>query len=282
MLKTTFRSLALAGAMMIALPAFAADDAKATADRVVATVNGAEIYYSELLEAQSAMGGQAQAMPLEAIQGLLINSIADRKLVAAAARLEGVHKTDEFKKRMQSIEEHVLQRQYLMSFAENAIEEDAIKAAHKKMVDSFNPEKEVHARHILVKSEDDAKAIIKELEGGADFAELAKEKSEGPSGKNGGDLGFFGAGQMVPAFELAAFDLKEGAFSKEPVKTQFGYHIIKAEAFRVTEPPKLAEVEEKIKGDLANKAVTEYIEGLRKQADIKMFDKTGKEIKMDQ
>ncbi len=282
MLKTTFRSFVLAGALIVALPAFAADKPVADKDRVVATVNGADIYYSELLEAQRAMGGQAQAMPLNVIQGLLVNSIADRKLVAATARMEGVHKTDEFKKRMQSIEEHVLQRQYLMDYADKAVTDEKVKVKYDEMVKSFNPEKQVHARHILLKTEDEAKAVIKELEGGADFAELAKTKSTGPSGPNGGDLGFFGAGQMVPEFELAAFDLKEGGFSKKPVKTQFGYHVIKAEAFRVSEPPKLEEVADKIKGDLANDAVTSYIEGLRKKAEIKMFDEAGKEIKMDE
>jgi len=282
MLKTTFRSFLFAGALLVALPAFAADNNAADKDRVVATVNGANIYYSELLEAQRAMGGQAQSMPLNVIQGILVNSIADRKLVAAKARMDGLHKTDEFKQRMQSIEEHVLQRQFLIDFAEKAATEEKVKAAYDEMVKNFNPEKEVHARHILLKTEDEAKAVIKELEGGADFVELAKTKSTGPSGPNGGDLGFFGAGQMVPPFELAAFDLKEGEFSKKPVKTQFGYHVIKAEAFRVSEAPKLEAVEEKIKGDIANESVGEYIESLRKKAEIKMFDEAGKEIKMDQ
>lgn len=279
MLKSTFRAFALAGALAITLPAFAADEKND--DPVVATVNGANVYYSELLEAQRAMGEQAQAMPLEMIQSLLINSIADRKLVAAAARLQGVHKTEEFHKRMTSIEEHVLQRQLLTEFAEKQLTDEAIKTSYDQMVKNFTPEMEVNARHILVETEDEAKAIIKELDGGADFAELAKEKSTGPSGANGGDLGYFSAGAMVPEFDKAVFAMEKGEHSKEPVKTQFGFHVIKVEQYRSSEAPKLEEVEEQIKGEIANKAVSGYVATLRQQAKIVLFDKDGKEIKQD-
>ncbi len=280
MLKTTFKGLVLAGAMAIALPAIAADAEKKD-DYVVATVNGSEIYFSDLMEAQRDMGAQAQAMPLEMIQNLLINSIADRKMVAAKARMEGIHKTDDFKKRMITVEEGVLSRQFLNGFAESKMTDDAVKAAYDDMVKDFKPEKEVHARHILVKTEDEAKAIIKELKEGADFAETAKAKSTGPSGATGGDLGFFARGAMVPAFEKAAFELKNGEVSAEPVKTQFGYHIIKVEESRDSEAPKLADVAEKLKGEIANDAVKKLIDDLRKKAEIKLFDKDGKEIEQD-
>ncbi|WP_167730462.1 peptidylprolyl isomerase [Terasakiella sp. SH-1] len=278
MLKTTFRGLALAGALALSLPALADDHQK---DRVVATVNGANIFYSELIEAQKAMGGQAQAMPLEMIQSMLINSIADRKLVAAAARMNGVHKTEDFKKRMMSIEEHVLQREHLTKFAEAKMTDKAVKAEYDKMVKDFTPQMEVHARHILVEKKEEADAVIKELKGGADFVELAKTKSTGPSGPNGGDLGFFGKGMMVPEFEAAAFSLKKGEFTKEAVKTQFGFHVIKVEETRQSKAPSLEESEEQIKGKIANEAVKTYVDSLRKKAEIKLFDADGKEIKQD-
>ncbi len=278
MLKSTFRGLVLAGAMAIALPAFAADKDD---DRVVATVNGAKIFYSEVLEAQKAMGGQAQAVPLEMIQTLLINTIADRKLVAVEARNKGVDKTESYKKRLASIEEHILQREYLTSFAEEQITDEKVKAAYEKVVKDFKPTMEVNARHILLKTEEDAKEVIKDLDKGVDFAQLAKNKSTGPSGANGGDLGFFGQGAMVPEFEKAAFALKKGEYSKEPVKTQFGFHVIKVEEFRKSEAPKMEEAADQIKGEIANKAVSEYIESLRKSAKIVLFDDAGKEIKTD-
>lgn len=281
MIKTTFRSLMLCAAITLALPALAADDKKADEDHVVATVNGANIYYSDIVEAQRSLGQQMQGMPVEMIQGLLVNSIADRKLVAAQARKEKLHESEDYKKRLLTIEEHVLQREFLTKYAEAELGDDKVKAAYEEMIKDFKPATEVHARHILVKTEDEAKELIAALDKGIDFVELAKKKSTGPSGPNGGDLGFFGAGQMVPAFEKAAFELKKGEYTKTAVKTQFGFHVIKVEETRESDAPKFEESEEELKGKIANDAVTAYLNDLRKSAKIVMLDKDGKEIKTD-
>lgn len=278
MLKTTFRTLVMAGALTLSVSAIA-DEKKD--DPVVATVNGIEIYYSQVQQAQRAMGGQAMAVPLEMIQSMLINTIADRTIVAEQARKDGFDKKEEFKKRMADIEQQVLARDFIADYAEKQITDKRVEEAYQDMIKDFEPQKEVRARHILVEDEAAAKAVIKELEGGADFAELAKSKSTGPSGSQGGDLGFFSAGAMVPEFEKAAFALKAGEFSKEPVKTQFGYHVIKLEEERKTQPPKLEDVKDQIEGEIGNEAVSAYIEGLRKDAKIVLFDKDGKEIKED-
>lgn len=278
MLKTTFRTLVMAGALTLSVSAIA--DEK-NDDPVVATVNGIEIYYSQVQQAQRAMGGQAMAVPLEMIQSMLINTIADRTIVAEQARKDGFDKKEEFKKRMADIEQQVLARDFIADYAEKQITDKRVEEAYQDMIKDFEPQKEVRARHILVEDEAAAKAVIKELEGGADFAELAKSKSTGPSGSQGGDLGFFSAGAMVPEFEKAAFALKAGEFSKEPVKTQFGYHVIKLEEERKTQPPKLEDVKDQIEGEIGNEAVSAYIEGLRKDAKIVLFDKDGKEIKED-
>lgn len=279
MLKTTFRALTLAGALTLSVSALAQDDA---ADRVVATVDGKKIYFSEVVEAQRAMGQQAMQMPLEMIQTMLINSIADRKLVVDAARKEGVDESERFKKRMAQVEEFILQREFLDKLAKDAASDKAIQASYDDMVKNFKPQMEVQARHILLKEEETAKDVIKALDGGADFAELAKEKSTGPSGANGGDLGFFSKGAMVPEFEAAAFALKAGEYSKEPVKTQFGYHVIKVEESRPSQPPKLETIKEQLKGQIANQAVAAYVADLRKGAKIVLLDENGKEIKPDQ
>ncbi|WP_417783861.1 peptidylprolyl isomerase [Terasakiella pusilla] len=278
MLKTTFRTLVMAGALTLSVSAIA-DEKKD--DPVVATVNGVEIYYSQVQQAQRAMGGQAMAVPLEMIQSMLINTIADRTIVAEQARKDGFDKNEEFKKRMADIEQQVLARDFIADYAEKQITDKRVEEAYQAMIKDFEPQKEVHARHILVEDEAAAKEVIKELEGGADFVELAKTKSTGPSGPQGGDLGFFSAGAMVPEFEKAAFALKAGEFSKEPVKTQFGYHVIKLEEERKTQPPKLEDVKDQIEGEIGNEAVSKYIEGLRKDAKIVLFDKDGKEIKED-
>jgi peptidyl-prolyl cis-trans isomerase C len=278
MLKTTFRTLVMAGALTLSVSAIA-DEKKD--DPVVATVNGVEIYYSQVQQAQRAMGGQAMAVPLEMIQSMLINTIADRTIVAEQARKDGFDKNEEFKKRMADIEQQVLARDFIADYAEKQITDKRVEEAYQAMIKDFEPQKEVRARHILVEDEAAAKDVIKELEGGADFVELAKTKSTGPSGPQGGDLGFFSAGAMVPEFEKAAFALKAGEFSKEPVKTQFGYHVIKLEEERKTQPPKLEDVKDQIEGEIGNEAVSKYIEGLRKDAKIVLFDKDGKEIKED-
>lgn len=278
MLKSSLRAMALASVLAFSAPALAQDSAE---DRVIATVNGAEIYYSDVLNAQQAMGEQAMAVPLQMIQGMLVNSIADRKLVAAEARESGITESDSFKKRMAEVEELILQREFLTQYAEDQLTDDAIKAAYDKMVKDFTPAKEVHARHILLKDEAAAQDVIKALKDGADFVELAKEKSTGPSGPNGGDLGFFGTGQMVPAFEQAAFALKAGEFSDTPVQTQFGYHVIKVEETRDTQAPAFEQAEESLKAQVANDAVSAYLDGLRKDAEIVLFDENGKPIAED-
>ena len=130
----------------------------------------------------------------------------------------------------------------------------------------------------LVKTEDEAKAIIKNLRGGADFEATAKEKSTGPSGPNGGDLGFFGKGQMVPEFEKAAFALKKGKITDTPVKTQFGWHIIKVDDRRKSEPPSFDSIKQKLRTEISQEAGSKYVSGLRKEAKIERFDLDGKPL----
>ncbi|MDV7341319.1 peptidylprolyl isomerase [Terasakiella sp. A23] len=283
MFKTTFRALALAGALSISTAAIAHDHGKSEVaeDHVVATVNGEKIYLSEVAEAQRAMGQQAMQMPLERIQGMLINTIADRIIVSQAARKAGFDKTDAFKKRMKDIEAQVLARDFISDYAKKQMTDERVNAAYQEHIKGFKPSQEVNARHILVKEEAEAKAIIKELEGGADFAELAKAKSTGPSGRDGGDLGYFGPGAMVPPFDKAVFSLKKGEISKEPVQTQFGYHVIKVEDIRDTQPPKLDAIRHELESQIGNESVGAYVETLRKDAKIVLLDKDGKEMKMD-
>jgi peptidyl-prolyl cis-trans isomerase C len=153
--------------------------------------------------------------------------------------------------------------------------EEALKARYEELKkgDGFSFE-EVHARHILLASEEDAKAVITELEGGADFEELAKEKSTGPSAPNGGDLGYFKKGAMVPEFGEAAFSMDVGSTSAEPVQTQFGFHVIKVEDKRTNEPS-FEETEPQIRQEVARDIVTALVEGLRQGATIERFNLDG-------
>jgi len=248
----------------------------ATDDPVVAKVNGIEITRSEVERAQTLLPDQYKQIPLEMIMPNLIDSIVDGYLAAQHATDNNYKDSDEFKDEMERIERQVLQRMALTREISANVTEDAIRARFDKFSTATGGKEEVHARHILVKTEDEAKAVIAELDKGADFAELAKTKSTGPSGPSGGDLGFFGRGQMVPAFEKAAFELEKGTYTSAAVKTQFGFHVIKSEDRRESAPPTFEESEQRMRAELTQEVATAFIEKLRSSAKIEKFlDKAG-------
>ena len=152
--------------------------------------------------------------------------------------------------------------------------DEAVKKAYEEKYAQAEPEKEYHAAHILVETEDEAKALIEELEGGADFAALAKEKSTGPSGPNGGDLGWFGKGMMVAPFEEAVIALEDGAISA-PVQTQFGWHVIKLNESRLAEAPALDDVRAEIEQELQSQLVEARIDALKQTATIDRSGESG-------
>ena len=247
-------------------------------DPVVATVNGVKIHKSMLVDAQQLLPQQYQQIPLMQIYPALVDTVIDMKLSAADARKKKLHETEHFKVLMSRIEEQMLQRTVLQAEMDKALTEEAIKKRYDAIVANSGLSAEVHARHILVKTEDEANAIIKDLQGGADFIVTAKEKSTGPSGPNGGDLGFFGKGQMVPKFEKAAFAMEKGEISNAPVKTQFGWHIIKVEDRRKSEPPTFDSIKQKLQTEISQETGNNYVAGLRKVAKIKRFDLDGKPL----
>ena len=274
MQRLTLGAAALAVALAMTLGAAgAADD-----DPVVATVNGAKIHKSMLVDAQQLLPQQYQQIPLMQIYPALVDTVIDMKLSAADARKKKLHETKHFKVLMSRIEDQMLQRTVLQAEMDKALTEEAIKKRYDAMIANSGSSAEVHARHILVKTEDEAKAIIKDLQGGADFEATAKEKSTGPSGPNGGDLGFFGKGQMVPEFEEVAFALEKGEISDAPVKTQFGWHIIKVEDRRKSEPPSFDSIKQKLQTEISQETGTNYVSGLRKVAKIERFDLDGKPL----
>ena len=250
----------------------------ASEDVVVAKVNGSKIYKSMLVSAQRLLPQQYQKMPLEQIYPALVDTVIDMKLSAADARRRNLHKTSDFKVLMARIEDQMLQRTALQDEINKALTDEALKKRYTDLIKKSEASIELRARHILLKTESDAKAIIKELEEGADFALMAKNKSTGPSGPNGGDLGFFGKGQMVPEFEKAAFALGEGEITSSPVKTQFGWHIIKVEGYRKTEPPAFASVKQRLETEISQEVSAAYVSDLRKLAKIERYDLNGKSL----
>ncbi len=271
MLRFTLRCSLLALMLTLSAPlAVMAQD-----DPVVATVNNIKIFRSDLEDARMRLPERFAEVPLEAVFGLLVNSLVDSKLVAAEARKVNLHKDEKVIKQMARIEEQVLERTFLVAYIEQRITDEALEKQYQKMVKEAAVKEEVRARHILLETEAQAMEVIKELEGGADFVELAKTRSKGPSGPGGGDLGYFGEGQMVPAFSDAAFAMKPGETTNAPVQTQFGWHVIKVEDRRTTEPPKLEEVAMQLRQAVSREIGTAYLTNLRKSATIERFNLDG-------
>ena len=247
-------------------------------DPVVAIVNGQKILRSDIKAAQQLLPRQYQSVALEEMFPALVDSIIDTKLAAADARAQKLHKLPFFRTRINRIKEQLLQRIVLQQEMSREIKGDVLHERYKKMVERLKRKEEVHARHILLKSEDEARAAIEELEKGADFSALAVKKSTGPSGPKGGDLGFFGKGQMVPEFEKAAFEIEKGKYSPEPVKTNFGYHVIMVEGRRKAKVPNYESVADKLRDEISQERGTSYVARLRKTAIVERFTFDGKAL----
>jgi peptidyl-prolyl cis-trans isomerase C len=232
----------------LAFTAFVAFQAPAYADdAVVAKVGNLEIHQSELDLAVANLDPQLAQLPDDQKKVAALSAAIDVKLLAADATAEKLDQTDDFKKRMQYLTDRELHNAYFKKHVVDTVTDADVKARYDKEVSALPKQEEVHARHILVKTEDEAKDVIKQLDAGKDFAELAKEKSTDPNKDDGGDLGYFSRGRMVKEFEDAAFALEKGTYSKTPVKTDFGYHVILVEDKRDAPPPPFDQVKDQVR-----------------------------------
>jgi len=243
MFATTLFALVLG----VQAPASAEDKAADATDKVIATVGDVELHQSDLQMAEDSLAPQFARLPEDQKRVAALSTLIDVEMLAQKAEKEGLDKTEDFKKQMAFFRSRTLHDLYFQKNVAGAISDADIKARYEKEVAAQPPEEEIKARHILVKTEDEAKDVIKQLDAGKDFAELAKEKSTGPNASKGGELGYFTHGQMVPEFETAAFALKPGEYTKTPVKTQFGWHVIKVEDKRNAPPPPLDQVSDQVK-----------------------------------
>lgn len=264
--------------MMLVLVAVGAAHGQDAEDGVVATVNGEEIRGSDVAMLFSSLPAQYRQSTIDTIYPRLVESLVDRKQLAQAARREGLADTAEVKRRLAYFTDETLQNAFFAHRVEAKLTEERLRAAYETMIAARQPDVEVRARHILLEGEEEAKAVIAELEAGADFAELAKRKSTGPSGANGGDLGYFTQAKMVPAFAQAAFALEPGAITTAPVETRFGWHVIKVENRRETPPPSFEEVQTTIRDQEARQLISELTASLRAAAEVRRFGPDGEEI----
>jgi peptidyl-prolyl cis-trans isomerase C len=242
--------------------------AAAQADPVVAKVNGTEIRESDLKAAEEDIGSQLPPMAPEAKKDYLITYVADMILVSKAAEAKKLADSDDFKKKLALARTKLLMEALLQSEAKASVTDEAMKKVYADAIKDVGSEQEVSARHILVESEDEAKTIAGDLKKGGDFAAIAKEKSKDPGSKDtGGDLGFFSKDQMVPEFAEAAFKLEKGQLS-DPVKSQFGWHVIRVDDKRSKQPPAFEQVKDQIENFVQRKAQAELIQKLRADAKI--------------
>src|ERR1700736_1079621 len=241
------------------------------ANPVLAKVNGAEIRQSDLALAEEELGPSLAQMDPATKKENVLAFLIDMKIVAKAAEAKKIEDRDDFKARLAFTRNRLLMDNLLAGEGKAATTEDAMKKVDEEAAKQIEGEQEVHARHILVESEDEAKAIAADLKKGADFAELAKKKSKDPGASDGGDLGFFTKDQMVPEFSTVAFALEPGKIS-DPVKSQFGWHIIKVEEKRNRQAPAFDQVKPQIETYVTRKAQADYVAKLREGAKVARMD----------
>jgi peptidyl-prolyl cis-trans isomerase C len=266
----------LAAAVVAAISAggflrFAAAEDK-PGDTVVATVNGQPITESDLRFAENELGGEIANLPPEVKRRALAEYLIDNELFAKAAEEAKISATPEYEQQMRYLKRRVLRELYFDKTLKGKIGEDEAKKIYTEKIAQLKPEEEIEARHILVDSEEKAKELHAKIVAGADFAQLAKENSTDTGSKDqGGVLGYFGHGQMVPEFEAAAFKLEKGQVS-EPVHTNFGWHIIKVDDRRKKEPPSFAAVKDTILNSLVVRKAQDTATELRSKAQVEYVD----------
>ncbi|MFO1101531.1 MAG: peptidylprolyl isomerase [Methylocystis sp.] len=271
--RKNVRSLARAALGATALAALLAMSAGATtaAAKTLAKVNGVEITDEDLKLALEDLG---PAIPRQlegkARESYVLDFLIDEQLVVQQAQADKLAETPDFAKKLAYLRDKALMETLLGNVAQKAATEAAIKQAYDEAAKNQKPETEYHAHHILVQSEDEAKAALKRVKGGEDFGKVATELSKDPGAK-GGDLGWFTKDRMVPEFGEAAAKMEPGQIS-EPVKTQFGWHIIKLDEKRPKVFPPLDQVKDQVARYVVQKAQSELVMKLRDGAKIERAD----------
>jgi peptidyl-prolyl cis-trans isomerase C len=273
-IRTAFRRYGLRrGVLGLVAAAALVSPAWPQSDPLVARVNGVEIHESDLAMAEEDMGREAQQLPPDQKREQMVAYVADVILAAKAAEDKKVAEKKDFKNRIAFIRNKLLMETLLQDVGKAAVTPDAMKKVYDEAKSQMTGEEEVRARHILVPTEDEAKAVLAEVKKGTDFAEMARQKSKDPgAAAEGGDLGYFTKDQMVPEFSAVAFKLNKGDIS-DPVKTQFGWHIIKVEDKRTKPVPDFDKVKDQIETYVERRAQAEFIGKLRENAKIERMDK---------
>lgn len=270
-----FAAIALLGAVS-AGPAVA----QTAPDPVVATVNGQQIHASEVQAMVETLPAQARSMPQQQLYPMLLDQLVDEQALVAEAKKTGLDKDPGVARSVQMAEDRALASGLLAKLVRPQITDEAVKARYDQEFAGKPGEEEVHARHILVNDEATAKKIIAELKKGADFAALSKQYSKDPGASaQGGDLGFFKKTDMVPEFADAAFALKDNEVTPEPVKTQFGWHVIQTLGRRTTPPPAFEQERDELRQQMVQEAVQKEVAKARAAVTVVKFNMDGSPAK---
>jgi peptidyl-prolyl cis-trans isomerase C len=273
------RLLAVCVVAVLALPAagWAAPASKpAAADPVLARVNGFEIHSSMVLGQIRNLPPKTRQLPPEKLIPLVLQAMINSRLIQSAAEEEHLGDDPEVKQQLAAAKLEIVRNVYLERIVQKAVTDPKLRARYEEDIKKMPPREEIDARHILVKTEREANDVIHQLEHGASFQKLAREKSIDPAGKdNGGDLGWFTREQMVPEFAKAAFALKVGQFTRTPVKTRFGWHVIKLIGRRKAPPPEFDDVKSQIAAQIEAEVIRDKLKELRAHAKIEILAANG-------
>ena len=269
------RVLALVGALTAGMAYAGVSLAQTVEDPIIATVNGEAILNSDLTMFYDSLPQQYRQVAMVSLYDQLLEGLIESRLLAQEARKSGLMDDPTVKRRLAYITNDLLQRSYLDQLLAVEITEERMRALYEATIANQQGAEEVNARHILLEEEAAARAVIAELDKGVDFASLAQERSTGPSGPNGGDLGYFTREQMVAPFAEAAFALQPGEYTKQPVKTQFGWHVIKLEYRRDSPAPTYEESQAALSRQVGKEYTLEFMAKLLAGAEIERFDRQG-------
>ena len=233
---------------------------------IVANVNNEDISLETMIHAMNELPPEIQSQPFMSYYEDLLERVIDIKLFAQEGKKMKLDEEPSVRAAIDFVIEKVLMQAFLSKYVQENIKEENLKASYNNFIADETSREEIKASHILMDTESEAIDVINMLNNGDDFAELAKNKSTGPSGPSGGDLGWFKRGQMVPPFEKAAFSLNKNEISQRPVQTQFGWHVIKIFDKRIPEAPSYENMKSKLIQDLERKIVSKKIQDLRNDA----------------
>lgn len=268
---SSFKIIFLVAKIILTLSITAAS-AKDLNNIVAAKVNDHIISAQDVLNVINTLPQNIKKKPLPEIYPRVVNELINQYLITKQAYNEKLDLDQKVINLVKKSQDKILAKYWLNNYIKNETKEEKIKTFYNNYLKSFKKYKEANASHILVKNNEEARAIIKKINNKAKFSELAKTHSTGPSGKNGGNLGWFGPGQMVKEFEQATFSLEKGEISQEPVKTKFGFHIIKLNDIRDAKPKKLDEIKQNIIDKITKISLSNLENKIRNNQKIKIIN----------